>query len=336
MKKCLQFFDDEKLIEAVKSRPLMYDVDDPQHNSRQMLFKSWREVAQEVGEEVNTVKERWVSMRDYYRKKIRELEKIKSGQLDKKFKKWSLFDKLDFLRPFLRRIEIDTTSTLEPENSVVEDGRNYSDVDSEEEGVHLGPCIRLVKSENTDEEEDDNQSDDSYRKEIVQALELDSGHSSLDIQKRKKSGKRQNHNINEIKVRRRPAYLEVDDIESTQATKSKKQRLEWTHPTASFDFNRDKHISATARGLPAETNANHQFFASLIPMIETLDSLTAMEFRHEVHGLLLNYLKNDRELKKTDTANNINDTQINNGVSAPEVTKDDIQNSNHNVENGAS
>ena len=43
--------DDEKLIDAVKCRPFMYDVDDPQHNQRPLLFKSWKEIAIEVGQE---------------------------------------------------------------------------------------------------------------------------------------------------------------------------------------------------------------------------------------------------------------------------------------------
>ena len=224
-------------------------------------------------------------MRDYYRKKLRELEKIRSGQLDKKFKKWNLFDKLDFLRPFLRHIELDNTST--PADSHT-GSRNESDIDSEEEGVHLG----IVKTENTDEDEEDNQSDDSYRREVIQAL--DSGYGSVE---QSAGGKKSSKNTNHLRgrsIRRRAAYLDRDNPPSKSATK-RQRSAERTSPAPVKPV---RLSPVTVEDLLGEVSTNQHFFASLVPMIQTLDPITAMEFRHEVHGVLLRYLKEERDKQK--------------------------------------
>ena len=226
-------------------------------------------------------------MRDYYRKKLRELEKIKAGHLDKKFKKWSLYDKLDFLKPFLRHIELDCSST--PANCR-NDSRIDSDVDSEEEGVHLG----IVKAELSEEDEDDNQSDDSYRREVVQAL--DAGHGSLDLSRGKTSSKTTSSQSRFQTIRRRAAYLDADVPVPKQACK--RQRSEWNPPASTIKpVKLTPEVQSGAEDSPVVINPNQHFFASLIPMIETLDPLTAMEFRHDVHGILLRYLKQEREKK---------------------------------------
>ncbi|RUS77366.1 hypothetical protein EGW08_014880 [Elysia chlorotica] len=292
--------DDEKLIEAVKCRPYLYNIDDPHHNSRPLLYNSWREIAQEMGHEVQTVKDRWIYMRDYYRKKTRELEKIKAGHLNKRWKKWPMFDKLDFLRKYLRPIEFDPNNAPLTAWSAK---RNDAHVDSEEDD---GVQLRLIKIENSDddeedEEEDGNQSDDSYRRDVMQAL--DTGQVSVELPTSKTSGKSTpGHGRSPSTRHRRDRAARGEADSPTPRQACKRQRSEM----ASATNTKHRPVSATPLDVTHSSAAdvsdmidpNHHFFTSLIPMIETLDPLSAMEFRYEVHGVLMRYLRQGRERRK--------------------------------------
>ncbi|GFO36514.1 transcription factor adf-1 [Plakobranchus ocellatus] len=296
------FVDDEKLIAAVKKRPLLYDIDHPQHCNRTSMLNAWKEIAVEIGHEVHSVKERWVSMRDYYRKKLRELGRIKAGQLNKKFKKWSQFDKLNFLRPHLRHIGLDSTQENNDSSS-----KNDSDVqnDSEEEGIH----IRIVKTENTDDEDDDIHSDDSYRRDIVQAL--DPAFSSSEVTAKSSQPPNTSRQIDTLIQQDNPSFGN-----NPIGVTVKRPGSSRSPPPAKRVKPSPMAVEETQGGI----NTNMHFFTSLIPMIETMDSIAAMEFRHEVHGILLRYLKEARnketvQASQVSMVNNVvaNDVSVNEG-----------------------
>ncbi|GFR82907.1 hypothetical protein ElyMa_002375300 [Elysia marginata] len=258
-------------------------------------------------------------MRDYYRKKVREQVKIRSGKLDKKFKKWSLYDQLDFLKPYLRLV--DTGTTMMPEN-YHNDSRIDTEVDSEEEGIHFE--MGLVKAGNSDVDEDNKSDNDNYLKDVVQAK--DSGYG---LRRLKKPGKtptegRSNKISTRTCIRQRPDDLDTKEV-TTQNSSSKRQRFEWSHSALAKPV---KLHHTSLIDVPGEINTNHQFFASLIPMIETLDPLTAMEFRHDVHGLLLRYLKQEKDIKaqssKSTTTSDEVIAKTNYNANDQDITSEDV------------
>ncbi|KAK3724262.1 hypothetical protein RRG08_043262 [Elysia crispata] len=107
--------EDETLIMCVQNRSSIYDKRDPLHHNMDHIQKQWEAIAQEMGCEVNAVKSRWGHMRDYFLKKRREYQTVKSGQAATGKKKWHLYDTLSFLTPIYE--QRDTSSNLSQENS---------------------------------------------------------------------------------------------------------------------------------------------------------------------------------------------------------------------------
>ena len=52
-------------------------------------------------------KEKWINLRDYYRRKKDENPKVVSGKSGdaggRKGRKWAFFDQMDFLRPYMQK-----------------------------------------------------------------------------------------------------------------------------------------------------------------------------------------------------------------------------------------
>ncbi|GFO36515.1 transcription factor adf-1 [Plakobranchus ocellatus] len=274
------FKDDEKLIEAVKKRPALYSSDEAQHKHRYHVNNAWTEIAHEVGHEVHAVKERWGSIRDYYRKKIIELRRIKAGLINKKVKKWCLLDQLQFLEPHLRDIDIEPDSLQSIDNDrdssqgTCSRSKSYSDDDSERERLQM----KIIKAENTDHEDEDIQSDDHYNRDVFQALNC--GQGSL----KKKPSAAWGGSSNTPRAR----HSHKANFESS--TGSNGPYAKWQR-IYSLSSGHPDPIPVTVNEVRGEIDTNKHFFTSLIPLVQTLSPLTAMEFRHEVHGVLLRYLK---------------------------------------------
>ncbi|CAJ0959087.1 unnamed protein product, partial [Mesorhabditis belari] len=90
---CLDF--NYQLIQEVKRRPCLYNMNDDTYNNNQMRAAMWIEIAQKFNTSSEFVKTRWKTMRDRYKK---EEKRWKAG----KHTSWSFFPQLHFISPYLR------------------------------------------------------------------------------------------------------------------------------------------------------------------------------------------------------------------------------------------
>ncbi|VEN47629.1 unnamed protein product [Callosobruchus maculatus] len=100
----------ERIIEAVKKYPILYDISDPDHKSIRKKDKVWDEIGFELQEKGEDIKKKWRNLRDTYAKYLRGL-RTKTGQVAKKnYTKWQWSQQMDFFRPYLSFCQ--TTSNI--------------------------------------------------------------------------------------------------------------------------------------------------------------------------------------------------------------------------------
>ncbi|CAJ0559779.1 unnamed protein product, partial [Mesorhabditis spiculigera] len=84
-----------QLIQEVKKRPCLYDMNDDTYNNNTMRAAMWAEIGQRFSTSPDFVKTRWKTMRDRYKK---EEKRWKAGKLTA----WTFFQHLHFISPYLR------------------------------------------------------------------------------------------------------------------------------------------------------------------------------------------------------------------------------------------
>lgn len=86
-----------KIIEMVKQRPILWDTSLPEYNIKQTEDKilAWQEIAIELNSTPTKVATCFTKLRDYYRRRIANLDKTGAGNEPK----WEYFKPMNFLRP---------------------------------------------------------------------------------------------------------------------------------------------------------------------------------------------------------------------------------------------
>ncbi|CAL8360378.1 unnamed protein product [Boreogadus saida] len=139
--------EDQNLIVAVCSRPVLYDTTMVSCRDRNKKERAWVDVAEDTGFPVDVCRRKWKSLRDrYMRHKKSEKEGKKSGSAAGTVKRWKFAGVLSFLDPFVTPRE--TSSNLpRGEEEVEEDGAPETSLSGagEEAGEEAGP------SHNTDQ-----------------------------------------------------------------------------------------------------------------------------------------------------------------------------------------
>lgn len=93
--------DTDKLISLVHLRRTLWDQGDSRHHNRYVLDKLWGEVAQELSCSSDTVRTRWKSLRDGFRKELKKVPKGSSADAGLEFSDystWPHFRRLYFLK----------------------------------------------------------------------------------------------------------------------------------------------------------------------------------------------------------------------------------------------
>ncbi|KAM3966364.1 LOW QUALITY PROTEIN: uncharacterized protein ACR2FA_012674 [Aphomia sociella] len=93
----------EKLIELVKRRPLLYDLCHSDNKNRNMKAKAWLEIAHEMGSGDGSIwSYKWKGLKDNYTKykKQEQISETSTGQLYRKYKNWPWAEHMKFLDNF--------------------------------------------------------------------------------------------------------------------------------------------------------------------------------------------------------------------------------------------
>ncbi|XP_005094965.1 uncharacterized protein LOC101850874 isoform X2 [Aplysia californica] len=88
----------EKLVEQVRSYPVLYDTSMQEHKDAQLLRYIWTCIAETMGDtslDGEGWKKKWISLRDTYTRRKREL--VKNGPTASAKKPWVFYDLLSFL-----------------------------------------------------------------------------------------------------------------------------------------------------------------------------------------------------------------------------------------------
>ncbi|XP_055538231.1 uncharacterized protein LOC129725879 [Wyeomyia smithii] len=107
--------DDEKLIELVRSHPVLYDLGEARYLDSRHKTVIWNRIAAELEAEANDCKSRWSNIRDQYRKSLKK-ETTRSGQAATQIRPYKYKHLLRFLKPTFE--ERATMSNIEPEEPV--------------------------------------------------------------------------------------------------------------------------------------------------------------------------------------------------------------------------
>ncbi|KAF5308579.1 hypothetical protein FQR65_LT18058 [Abscondita terminalis] len=92
--------DVEKLINAIRLRPPLWDQRSREYHDRDKVHKLWQEVAKEQNSTTDAAKKRWKSLRDVFRVELKKIPKLPSGVgTPSTFtSSWCHFESLIFLR----------------------------------------------------------------------------------------------------------------------------------------------------------------------------------------------------------------------------------------------
>ncbi|KAK0146180.1 hypothetical protein N1851_014513 [Merluccius polli] len=112
---------EEKLILAVSSFPVIFNIRCSGYKDRNMKMKAWLEVSKEVGLGEDECRKKWKGLRDtYLRERRKETEGKRSGSAAGAFKKWKFSAILSFLDPFVTPRETSSNMGVE-EDRIAED-----------------------------------------------------------------------------------------------------------------------------------------------------------------------------------------------------------------------
>nr|CAD7404325.1 unnamed protein product [Timema cristinae] len=142
---------DEKLIDLVKSHPILYQLSDKNYKDNFMKENIWIEIAGRLGKAVPECKTRWRTIRDSYRKiKNKKKQKglrvgvpAKSKYNDKKLR---FLDEAILKRTTRTKKVVSTVGSLRSINSAAEDGSDEASLvvsDEDEEDEEAGDSLVL-------------------------------------------------------------------------------------------------------------------------------------------------------------------------------------------------
>lgn len=86
--------DEEKLIEAIKSKPFLYNVADKDYKDRFLRTKAWSDIANILSKSSEDCKKKWKNLRDQY-EKSRKKQPTGSGASSHQMKRIEMFSFLD-------------------------------------------------------------------------------------------------------------------------------------------------------------------------------------------------------------------------------------------------
>ncbi|XP_041978024.1 uncharacterized protein LOC121732267 [Aricia agestis] len=85
----------KKLINCVKERRYLWDVEDSSHKEVRMLAKGWTEIAKEMKMPLHIARSKWKNLKDIYRRQLRKYPDLSSP--DEYKGRWKYFRSLSFL-----------------------------------------------------------------------------------------------------------------------------------------------------------------------------------------------------------------------------------------------
>ncbi|XP_033326408.1 uncharacterized protein LOC117220505 [Megalopta genalis] len=108
---------DEMLIELVKAKPGLYDLQSPRYSDNNYKRSVWQEIEKAVGQ--SGAKTRWESLRGQYRKYLAKTKRRMSEEPTGKFRiKWRYHDQMLFLSDHINSEGPRTSSITNEENDI--------------------------------------------------------------------------------------------------------------------------------------------------------------------------------------------------------------------------
>ncbi|KAL3273517.1 hypothetical protein HHI36_014957 [Cryptolaemus montrouzieri] len=137
-----KFRTDELLIELVKSKPGLYNLQSPHYSDNNYKKKMWDEI-EHIVELNGGAKIRWESLRAQYRKYLGKL-RTKSGQGISKISKWRYYDRMQFLNDHI-------TVDIPRISSIMDEEIGHENIGSENNENTIMKTT-LLRQSNDDEE----------------------------------------------------------------------------------------------------------------------------------------------------------------------------------------
>ncbi|KAJ8706917.1 hypothetical protein PYW07_012995 [Mythimna separata] len=137
-----------QLIELVKSRRFLYDMNDPHHSDQALRDNAWKEIAAQLKAQKSEVKKSWILLREGYRRNLKKQIASKMDPIhrkDKAVQKWTYEDDLSFLSPHFK-IRALTLSNAYSDVNVEENSNN---VDNQTNTEQRRPAKRSRTHEST-------------------------------------------------------------------------------------------------------------------------------------------------------------------------------------------
>ncbi|VEN62489.1 unnamed protein product [Callosobruchus maculatus] len=93
---------DEKLIEAVKRYPCLWDISSTYYKCNETKDAAWAEIVKEIKfGDVQSAKSRWKQLRDCHRDALKRQKSKKSGQPTAKIHEWKYQRLMEYLLPYM-------------------------------------------------------------------------------------------------------------------------------------------------------------------------------------------------------------------------------------------
>lgn len=110
----------ERLIDLVRNYPILYNMKNKHYKDINRKAKLWKEIAVKLElEDGRIAKNKWRHLRDCYGKYLRSQSNV-TGHCNKKYKRWTWANHMDFLKPHITTRHTDLNHV-----------GNYSDSDTE-------------------------------------------------------------------------------------------------------------------------------------------------------------------------------------------------------------
>ncbi|XP_011160707.1 nucleolar protein 12 [Solenopsis invicta] len=114
--------DKEKLIEYVKTFPYLYDDSHPNYYNYLVKVNTWEEIADKMQSSALNCKQTWKTLKDSYRRYLKNRRDSESEQPASKIRKFKFMDELSFLLPFMQQATCSNWKDINDDN-----GENKSD-----------------------------------------------------------------------------------------------------------------------------------------------------------------------------------------------------------------
>ncbi|XP_019867851.2 DNA ligase 1 [Aethina tumida] len=116
----LMNINEQKLIELVENNPHLYNPHDANYHNHSERDKSWVEIAEILDHDPQDCREKWRTLRDCYRKCLRN--RLKGSAKGKHSKNWRLENQISFITPFLendgRSKDLENSEDISQDSSI--------------------------------------------------------------------------------------------------------------------------------------------------------------------------------------------------------------------------